>query len=95
MATKKSGVGAAATKTKPTKPIPKPTTRTGTKGAQVTDLLKRLKGATIGELAKATGWQAHSVRGFLSGNLKKKQGLTVTSEKIEGKGRVYRLGAQS
>jgi predicted ArsR family transcriptional regulator len=94
MATKKSGKGAAAPAAKAAKPAPKRAARTGTKGAQVTDLLKRPKGVTIEELAKATGWQAHSVRGFLSGNLKKKQGLTVTSEKVEGRGRVYRLGGQ-
>lgn len=94
MATKKSGKGAAAPAAKAAKPAPKPAARAGTKGGQVMDLLKRPKGATIEELAKATGWQAHSVRGFLSGNVKKKQGLTVTSEKVEGKGRVYRLDGQ-
>lgn len=54
-------------------------------------LLTRQKGATIAELTEATGWQAHSVRGAISGTLKKKLGYTVTSEKIEGRGRVYRI----
>ena len=47
--------------------------------------------ATIADLAKATGWQNHTVRGVLSGALKKKLGLTIKSEKPEGKERVYRL----
>ena len=55
------------------------------------DLLARKNGATIEEAVKATGWQAHSVRGAISGGLKKKLGMTVTSEKIEGRGRVYRV----
>jgi len=67
--------------------------RAGTKGEQVLGLLKRDKGATIEELAKAVRWQAHSVRGFMSGTLKKKQGLTIRSEKIEGRGRVYSIAA--
>lgn len=65
--------------------------RTGTKLAQLTDLLKRKRGATIDEAAAATGWQAHSVRGAISGALRKKLGLDVTSEKVEGRGRVYRI----
>lgn len=55
-------------------------------------LIERLrKGATIAELTRATGWQAHSVRGAISGTLKKKLGFAVTSEKTEGKDRIYRL----
>jgi hypothetical protein len=42
-------------------------------------------------MQSATGWQAHSVRGAISGALKKKLGLEVTSEKIDGRGRVYRI----
>jgi hypothetical protein len=49
----------------------------GSKTDQVVDLLKRSDGATLKELMKATSWQAHSVRGFLSGALGKKMGLTV------------------
>ncbi len=65
--------------------------RPGTKLASLITLLSRKDGATIADLMKATGWQAHSVRGAISGNLKKKLGLGVTSEKIEGCGRVYRI----
>jgi hypothetical protein len=65
--------------------------RPGTKQALLIDLLKRKDGATIDELVQATGWQAHSVRGAISGTLKKKLGLAVTSEKVEGRGRVYRI----
>jgi hypothetical protein len=57
--------------------------RQGSKTAKVLDLLKRPGGASLKELRKATGWQAHSVRGFLSGALGKKMGLTVTSTKAE------------
>lgn len=56
-------------------------------------LLLRAKGATIDELMAETGWQAHSVRGVISGSLKKKQGLAITSVSEEGRGRVYRIGA--
>ncbi len=65
--------------------------RAGTKQATLIDLLKRKTGATIADLVKATGWQSHSVRGAISGTLKKKLGLTVTSEPIEKRGRVYRI----
>ena len=45
----------------------------------------------VGEIVAATGWQPHTVRGALAGALKKKLGLAVTSEKVEGRGRVYRI----
>ena len=61
----------------------------GSKTAKVLDLLKRSGGATPKELMKATGWQAHSIRGFLSGVLGKKMGLTVTSTKAEDGERRY------
>ena len=48
-------------------------------------------GASIDEIIAATGWQPHTVRGAIAGALKKKLGLTVTSDKVEGRGRVYRL----
>lgn len=51
-------------------------------------LLERPQGATIAELQKATGWQPHSVRGFLAGTVKKKLGRAVVSTK-EDRGRVY------
>ena len=69
--------------------------RPGTKLASLITLLSRKDGATIADLMKATGWQAHSVRGAISGNLKKKLGLGVISEKVEGRGRVYRVAATS
>jgi len=64
-----------------------------TKLARLIALLRRRQGATLAELVAATGWQAHSVRGALSGTLKKKLGLAVTSEAAEG-GRLYRLPAE-
>ena len=67
--------------------------RDGSKTAQVLDLLKRPGGATAKELMKATGWQAHSVRGFLSGTVGKKMGLAVTSAKGEDGERTYSLKA--
>ena len=71
-----------------------PAAKSGTKQALLIDLLKRKTGATIDEAVEATGWQAHSVRGAISGTLKKKLGLDVTSEKVEGRGRVYRIAGQ-
>jgi hypothetical protein len=65
--------------------------RAGTKLARMVDLLRSEMGATLAEIVEATGWQAHSVRGAISGTLKKKHGLTVTSEKVDGRGRVYRI----
>ena len=63
--------------------------REGSKTAKVLDLLKRPGGATAKELMKATGWQPHSVRGFLSGTVGKKMGLSVTSTKGEDGERTY------
>jgi hypothetical protein len=66
-------------------------TRDGTKQAMIIELLKRPGGATLAEIVEVTGWQAHTVRGAMAGALKKKLGLTITSEKDETKGRVYRI----
>ena len=55
-------------------------------------MLRRPEGATVDEVARATGWQRHTVRGVFSGTLKKKLGLTLASAK-EGPGRVYRVAA--
>ncbi|MGD0275139.1 MAG: DUF3489 domain-containing protein [Syntrophales bacterium] len=62
------------------------------KQAMLIKLLKRPSGATIDEMAKVTCWQKHSVRGVISGVLKKRLGLSITSEKEE-RGRVYRIAA--
>ena len=67
--------------------------RDGSKTAKILDLLKRPGGATAKELMKATGWQPHSVRGFLSGTVGKKMGLTVTSTKGEDGERSYSVKA--
>ncbi|MDX9859311.1 MAG: DUF3489 domain-containing protein [Rhodospirillales bacterium] len=66
-------------------------TRENSKQAQLIAMLKRPEGATIAEITEAFGWQAHTVRGAIAGALKKKLGLAVTSEKIENRGRVYRI----
>ena len=66
-------------------------TRRGSKTAKVLDLLKRPGGASLKELIKMTGWQPHSVRGFLSGTLRKKMGLQLESSRREGQERVYRV----
>lgn len=66
-------------------------TREGSKQQALIAMLKRPEGASIEEIATAFGWQAHTVRGAIAGTLKKKLGLEVTSEKVEGRGRVYRI----
>jgi hypothetical protein len=72
--------------------VPKPVAiRAGTKQAQIIALLQRPEGAAITEIAAETGWLAHSVRGMISGALKKKLGLPVASAKVEGRGTVYKL----
>jgi hypothetical protein len=67
--------------------------RDGSKTAKVLDLLKRPGGATLKEIMKTTAWQAHSVRGFLSGTVGKKMGLTVSSTKGEDGERSYSVKA--
>ena len=69
-----------------------PAFRAGTKGAAIVELLRQEAGATLPDLMAVSGWQAHSVRGFLSGTIKKKHGLTVASEKADGVRR-YRIAA--
>ena len=72
---------------------PKPISiRAGTKQAQIIALLRRPEGASIAEIIAATGWLAHSARGLISGGLKKKLGLQITSVKEQGRGSVYRIG---
>ncbi len=65
--------------------------RPGTKQALLIDLLRRKDGAAISEIVDAIGWQAHSVRGAISGTLRKKLSLTVESVNVEDRGRVYRI----
>ena len=62
-----------------------------TKAATILILLRRPQGATIAQLVKATGWQAHSIRGFLSATIKTKMRLKIVSERQEGKARRYRV----
>ena len=65
--------------------------RAGTKQAAIIALLQRPEGASVAEIVAATGWLAHSVRGMISGALKKKLGLPILSEKVEGRGTVHRF----
>jgi hypothetical protein len=97
---------AKAAKAKSTKPEKaasdeKPTPRAGTKQAQMIELLKRPEGATVEQIAAATGWQQHTIRGAISGALKKKLGLTVEATRTrevgpnktgaKGSSTVYRI----
>jgi hypothetical protein len=68
-------------------------TRDGSKKATVLGLIQRKNGATLAEIMKATGWQAHSVRGFITGALGKKMGLTVESTKRQDGERVYTIAS--
>ncbi|NBE09605.1 DUF3489 domain-containing protein [Paragemmobacter ruber] len=67
--------------------------RAGTKQAQIIAMLQRPEGATVAEMVDATGWLAHTVRGSISGALKKNLGLPIAAEKVEGRGTVYKLPA--
>jgi len=84
-----------------TAPAEKPTRRTGTKQALMIEMLKRPEGATVEQIAAATGWQHHTIRGAISGALKKKLGLIVEATRTrevgpnrtgaKGSGTVYRI----
>ena len=94
---------AKAKVTKPEKAAPaeKPTPRAGTKQAHMIEMLKRPEGATVEQIAAATGWQHHTIRGAISGALKKKLGLTVEATRTrevgpnktgaKGSSTVYRI----
>jgi len=85
----KSAKKASAAKKTPTRAKEAGAARDGSKAAKVLALLKRPDGVTLKELIKATGWQPHSIRGFLSGAIGKRMGLTVESAKAEGGERTY------
>jgi hypothetical protein len=90
--------GKAGKKAAPAKKAPKSAkkatgARDGSKTATILEMLKRPEGATAKELLKATGWQPHSLRGFISGTLGKKMGLTVISTKGEDGERSYSVKA--
>ena len=99
-ATKSKGKAKVPSRRK-TAPAEKPTPRAGTKQAQMIELLKRPEGATVEQIAAATGWQHHTIRGAISGALKKKLGLTVEATRTrevgpnktgaKGSSTVYRI----
>jgi Fic family protein len=91
--TETDAVGSTSRKAKKGKAKEKaaPATRANSKQAQLIEMLKSRDGVTIDEIVKKFDWQAHTVRGALAGALKKKLGLNLISDKIEGRGRVYRI----
>lgn len=89
MTKQKISASKKATTTKPAKSAStgKPTSKL----SQLETMLRRPDGATLAQLSMALDWQPHSVRGAMSGTLKKKQGLTITASKEEGQERTYRI----
>ena len=73
------------------KPAVAPAVPAASKTLLVIGLLERAEGATLESLMSVTGWQAHSVRGFLSGALRKQRGLSVERVSGNGTGTVYRI----
>lgn len=84
---RKAQIKGAGSRAKPSAALSEPRS---SKQAEVITLLRRPEGATVAEVAAATGWQPHTVRGLFSGTLKKKLGLTLASEREE-RGRTYRI----
>jgi hypothetical protein len=85
----------ARRKSKAADKAPKPRVsrnRSDSKQARVIEMLRRRQGATVAAIMKATGWQPHSVRGFLAGVVRRKFGLALVSEKSDDE-RVYRIAA--
>ncbi|WP_347268144.1 DUF3489 domain-containing protein [Paracoccus sp. (in: a-proteobacteria)] len=71
-----------------------PAMRSGTKQAALIALLQRPEGASTAEISAATSWLDHTIRGAISGVLKRRLGLTVAAEKVDGRGMVYRITAE-
>ena len=82
---------AVATNTETSAPPVATVERRQSKQTMLIEMLEASDGATIAQIVEATGWLPHTVRGAISGALKKKLGLTVTSEKVEARGRVYKI----
>jgi len=91
LAPAKSAPGMAFSKPAPKRQQKASAPRDGSKTAKIKALLERPKGATLDEIMKATGWQAHSVRGFISAVLGKRMGLDVQSARRDDGARVYSL----
>ena len=87
----KSNKPARARKGAKTEREESPEARQGSKKAEVLDLMRRKQGATLAEIIEQTGWQPHTVRGFVSGTLNKKMGLEVESFRNADKERAYRI----
>jgi hypothetical protein len=87
----KSGPKGRKAKGKKANPVRRRIAPKTSKTAACLDLLVRPEGATLAELQQATGWQPHSVRGFLAGTIKKMPGLSLVSEKSEEGPRRYRV----
>ena len=85
--TAKPGARGGKARTPPAQAAAQPKTKLG----RLEGMLRRAEGATISQIAKALDWQMHSVRGAISGSLKKKQGLTVVAEKTADGERIYRI----
>jgi hypothetical protein len=86
--TGKKAIGKSEAPARDTSSVPSPASTS--KIDTVITMLRAKEGASIEQVIKATGWQAHSVRGAISGHLKKKLGLNVVSEKMDGT-RLYRI----
>jgi hypothetical protein len=86
-------LGACSATAKKTAKAPKAksTPKSGSKAAKVLELMRRKEGATLAEIGKATDWQNHSIRGFVSGHVSKKLGSKVESTKSEAGERTYRI----
>jgi hypothetical protein len=92
---------AKAAKPRKAAPVERPTPRSGTKQALMIEMLKRPEGTTVEQIAEATGWQKHTIRGAISGALKKKLGLVIEATRTrevgpnkpgaKGSATVYRI----